>query len=115
MRRSCYLCFTLFFLALALGQNIWTIIVRLDKCVFSPSGNWSDLICPSDRPVLFWCFWCCRYDYGALQAASDGRIMDYNPYLGSSTQVGGTLSDIWKTSERSVPMAIFSFVAVLGE
>jgi len=29
-------------------------------------------------------------------------------------QTGGTLSDMWATHERSTPMAIFSFVAILG-
>ncbi|EIM90087.1 MFS general substrate transporter [Stereum hirsutum FP-91666 SS1] len=28
--------------------------------------------------------------------------------------VGGTLADIWETKERSVPMACFSYVAILG-
>lgn len=28
--------------------------------------------------------------------------------------VGGGLADIWKTSERSVPMSVFTWAAVFG-
>lgn len=31
-----------------------------------------------------------------------------------TTMVGGGLADIWVTAERSVPMAVFSFMAVFG-
>ncbi|CDZ96695.1 Synaptic vesicle transporter SVOP and related transporters (major facilitator superfamily) [Phaffia rhodozyma] len=65
-----YALFTVFFIPLALGKNIWTIIIA-------------------------------RFFSGIFGAAG-------------TTLIGGGLSDIWVTSERSAPMALFSFAAVLG-
>ncbi|KAL8291342.1 hypothetical protein RQP46_002320 [Phenoliferia psychrophenolica] len=62
--------FTLWFIGLALGKNIWSMIIF-------------------------------RFFSGCFGAAG-------------TTMTGGTLSDMWATHERSVPMAIFSFVAIMG-
>ncbi|KAK4703431.1 hypothetical protein P7C70_g2788, partial [Phenoliferia sp. Uapishka_3] len=65
-----YAGFTLWFIGLALGKNIWSMIIF-------------------------------RFFSGCFGAAG-------------TTMTGGTLSDMWATHERSTPMAIFSFVAILG-
>lgn len=83
-----YAGFTLWFIGLALGKNIWSMIIfRFFSGCFGAAGT---------------------------TMVSGGRKRVAGPYADSASQTGGTLSDMWDTNERSVPMAIFSFTAVMG-